>query len=72
MGNLHEVTLSTRNLYNCTQKHYEMTRENELLALKDTQQAYICDIDEIKNHNRKLSMLTQINIMSALLMFCTR
>ena len=27
---------------------------NELLALKTTQQAYICDIDEIKNHNSKI------------------
>ena len=55
MGNLHEGNAEYKKSIQLYSKACINDPENnELLALKVSQQAYICDIDEIKNHNTKI------------------
>ena len=55
MGNLHEGTAEYKKSIQFYSKACINDPENnELLALQVSQQAYICDIDEIKNHNTKI------------------
>ena len=55
MGNLHEGTAEyKKSIQFYSEACINDPENNELLALKVSQQAYICDIDEIKNHNTKI------------------
>ena len=55
MGNLHEVNAEYEKSIQFYSKAYMNDPENnELLALKVTQQAYICDIDKIKKYNSRI------------------
>ena len=55
MGNLYDSTAEyEKSIQLYSKASMNDPENNELLALKTTQQAYICDIDEIKNHNSKI------------------
>jgi tetratricopeptide (TPR) repeat protein len=55
MGSFHEGNAEyEKSIQLYSKAHMNDPENNELLALKVTQQAYICDIDEIKNHNSKI------------------
>ena len=55
MGNLHEGNAEyEKSIQFYSKACMNDPENNELLALKVTQQAYICDIDKIKKYNSKI------------------
>jgi predicted O-linked N-acetylglucosamine transferase (SPINDLY family) len=55
MGSFHEGNAEyEKSIQLYSKAHLNDPENNELLALKVTQQAYICDIDEIKKYNSKI------------------